>query len=123
MWCHVVNPIGRGPSWALSHSAWVSFDVYHIFSSNIPIAGLYLKVCTVRNLTVAFLKKVSGIYKGLYICRGGLYTILNHSFIYLVAMCNIEENMTSIQKQILKIWKQTSQIQTKTRRATWMRSK
>ena len=65
-------------------------------------------------------KKVSGFYIAVYKDRGSLYTYITHTFIYLVTMCNIEvKEMTTSDKIILAIWKKTSQMHTKTRRATW----
>jgi len=65
---------------------------------------------------------VSGIYNALYKHPRGLYTNLRQSFIYFVATSNIGvKDMTTSDKIILAIWKKTSQMHTKTRRATWRR--
>jgi len=45
---------------------------------------------------------VSGTHNGLYILRGGLYIILNQSFIYFVAKCNIEGKYDKYTKANLK---------------------
>ena len=66
------------------------------------------------------LKNVSGFYIAVYILPRPLYTNMRQSFIYFVATSNIGvKYMTTSDKIILAIWKKTSQMHTKTRRATW----
>ena len=61
----------------------------HIHKGRVIYKGIDCEI----KLTVIFQKKVSGIHIGVYILPRALYTILTHSFKYLVAMLSIGENM------------------------------
>ena len=73
-----------------------------------------------KSLRIAF-----GFYLGVYKLPRSLYTKSTPSFIYFVVRGKLEEketNMTTISKKTAHaIWKATSRMATKTRRATWMK--
>ena len=96
----------------------------------IPIYTHYIGVCLYPYMGVGvwggmcksgreFLKSASGIQNALYIVRGALYMFKKQSFIYLLAMLNIEENMNNNNMNFveavidsIQIWNREDDIET-----------